>query len=131
MSLFKNKKKKVLVVDDHSLVVDMLCGVLEGVGFNVITANSASQALHQMHLYPCDVVLMDVQLPDESGLKLLEKFKKRYARIPVIMITGMGLDETLIKSAMDLGATAFLSKGAHLQHILKAINDAADLPKAA
>lgn len=124
MSLFRPQKKRVLVIDDHAMIVDMLCTCLSSAGYEPVAANSASQALQQMQRYPCDVVLMDVKMPDEDGLALLEKFRKRHPKVPVIMLTGAIYDEETVKQALELGASAFLSKGAHLKPILEAIDQA-------
>lgn len=124
MTLFNFKKKRVLIVDDHTMVVDMLCACLTSSGYEPVAANSASQALQQMQRYPCDVVLMDVTMPDEDGIALLEKFRKRHPSVPVIMLSGVACDDELVKRALSLGAVAFLSKGAHLKPILEAIGQA-------
>jgi DNA-binding NarL/FixJ family response regulator len=121
MPIFKSQKKRVLIVDDHTMIVDMLCTCLNEEGYEPVAANSASQALQQMQRYPCDVVLMDVKMPDEDGIVLLEKFRKRFPGAPVIMLSGVICDDAMVKKAMELGASAFLSKGAHLKPILEAI----------
>ncbi|MBI4025556.1 MAG: response regulator [Verrucomicrobia bacterium] len=121
MDFFKRQKKRVLVIDDHAMIVDMICEYLKRSGYDPVSANSAVQGLQQMQRYPCDLVLMDIQLPDQDGIALLEKFRKRHPEAPVIILTGMGMDETLMKAATDHGAAAFLSKGAHINQILETV----------
>lgn len=129
MSLFKTKKKRILIIDDHAMVVDMLCTYTTSAGYEAIAANSASQGLQQMQRYPCDVVLMDINMPDQDGFSLLEKFRKHYPDTPVIMLTGVACDDETIRKAMSLGAAAFLTKGGHLKPILEAIEQALKKPE--
>jgi len=127
MKLFKSPKR-ILVIEDHSMVAEMICETLKRSGYDMVAAGFGIQGLQQMERYPCDLVLMDIKLPDQDGISLLEKFKKRHPEVPVIILTGMEGDEALMKKAMDLGATAFLGKSSHLQQILQTVEQALTKP---
>lgn len=121
MTPFNSPKKRVMVVDDHSMFVEMMCSWLEETGYDPVSAASGTQAIQQMQRFPSDLILMDIHLPDQNGWVLLEKFKKRWAGVPIIILTGQGQDAESSKKAVDLGAAGYVTKGAHLQEILNLI----------
>src|SRR5271170_4515324 len=101
-------KSKVLIVDDDSAVRELLVAVLED-QYDVAQAGS-SAALQK--LFPQDapdVVLLDVQLPDASGMDLLPQIKKNWPDTEVILLSGHGTI-TMAVEAGKRGAYNFLSK---------------------
>ncbi len=104
---------RVLIVDDSALVRRLLMEVLssepdiEVVG----TASSAAIALSRIATLSPDVVTLDIEMPDMSGLELLAEIRKRAPRLPVIMfssLTQRGAATTL--DALALGATDYVTK---------------------
>ena len=100
--------KRILVVDDDPQIVSGLAALLSD-EWEVRTAESGKQALTTFSDFSPDVVLLDVQLPDFSGIDLLHQFKMYSETTAVIMMSGVGNLERVIES-MKLGAETFLQK---------------------
>ncbi len=101
--------KELLVVDDEPSVCAALKALFEGRGFRVTTASTAQAALEQLQQTSAEVVLLDLRLPDGSGLDLLSQMKHRVPTLRVIVISGMG-DQDTIHEALERGASDFLTK---------------------
>jgi two-component system alkaline phosphatase synthesis response regulator PhoP len=100
----------ILVVDDDPLVVEALVSFLETRGWNVSTATSGEEALHEMEKHPSlDLVLLDVQLPGIDGFEVLEHSQKAGVVAPVIMISTSADDANRLR-AFGLGAEDYLTK---------------------
>lgn len=101
-------KNRVLVVDDDPQIVSGLEALL-GDEWDVRTASTGKDALTTFADFSPDVVLLDVQLPDYSGMDLLHQFKMYSETAAVIMMSGVGNLDRVIES-MKLGAETFLQK---------------------
>jgi DNA-binding NtrC family response regulator len=101
-------KSKVLIVDDDAGVRDLLVAVLEN-QYDVTQADSAAALQKFFPQEPRDVVLLDVQLPDASGMDLLPQIKKNWPDTEVILLSGHGTI-TMAVEAGKRGAYNFLSK---------------------
>jgi DNA-binding NtrC family response regulator len=101
--------EKVLIVDDEKLIRWSVRRQLEEWGYTALEAESGTGALSQIRLESPDLILLDVRLPDLSGIEVLREIKQNNLSIPVIMITGdPQLDD--IKTAIKLGALDFIKK---------------------
>ncbi len=105
MTEFRNR---ILVVDDDPQILSGLEALL-GDQWDVRTATTGKDALVAFGEFSPDVVLLDVQLPDFSGIDLLHQFKMYSETAAVIMMSGVGNLERVIES-MKLGAETFLQK---------------------
>ena len=101
-------KAKVLIVDDDSAVRELLVTVLED-QYTISEASSAAALQKIFPQEPPDVVLLDVQLPDASGMDLLPQIKKNWPDTEVIILSGQGTI-TMAVEAGRRGAFNFLSK---------------------
>lgn len=117
----KKSKRRILVVDDEPMIVDLVCELLEAAGYETCSAGDTREALEAMDGKPMDAVLLDVWLPDEDGLTFLQRLKALHPALPVIMITGAGYDEDLMKKALHQGAAAYVSKGTNLENVVVAV----------
>ena len=117
--LFFNKKPKhrILVVDDEPLVVEASCNFLQEKGFDTSSAGTAAEARQVMAKEPADLVLLDINLPDENGLKFLVEFKKAHPQVPVIILTGSGYDEEMMQEALKNGAAGYVSKETDMENM--------------
>ncbi|MBI4403555.1 MAG: sigma-54-dependent Fis family transcriptional regulator [Deltaproteobacteria bacterium] len=109
--------KRVLVIDDEENILVSLKGVLEDEGFAVETARGGSVGLQKVRKFLPDVVLLDIWMPEEDGIRVLEKIKKADSYVEVIMMSGHGTVETAVK-AIKLGAFDFLEKPIHFDKLL-------------
>jgi DNA-binding NtrC family response regulator len=101
-------KAKVLIVDDDTAVRELLVAVLED-QYTVTQADSSAALQKFFPQDPPDVVLLDVQLPDASGMDLLPQIKKNWPDTEVILLSGHGTI-TMAVEAGKRGAYNFLSK---------------------
>ena len=104
-------KKRILVVDDHPQLVDLIKIRLESSGFEVITATDGQEGLTKARKEQPDLIVLDVMLPKMNGYKIcrLLKFDRKFRDIPIVMLSSrakksdadvglkMGADEYLFK----------------------------------
>lgn len=105
----ENAREKILIVDDHASICELLKKILDKAGWQSFTTESAVEALKMLDSYDFDVVLCDIHMPVLSGLTILEEIKKRDPELPVIIITG-DHDLERVKTAMKLGAYDYITK---------------------
>jgi two-component system response regulator AtoC len=101
--------QRVLVVDDEENIRHMLGAVLGQEGYEVVVANSASQALKAMAQEGFDVLLSDIRMPKQSGMELLDQVQQQYPDTVVIMMSAYGNVDTAIE-AMKRGAYDYIAK---------------------
>lgn len=109
MSSGSTIQKQLLLVDDDPDVRAGLEALLTASGWDVIMASSGREALQQFARTSPDVILLDVMLPDRSGLEVLDQIKSVSESTPVVMMSGVGTIAAAV-DAMRLGAETFLSK---------------------
>lgn len=118
---------RVVVVDDHALVLDSVAKALETAGWNVVaTASSFDEALTQLRLQRPDVALVDVDLSaDRDGLDLVEQV---HAELPDcrVLIVSMHDDDRTLRRAVALGIEGFVTKDAPLAELLGAVRAVAE-----
>ncbi len=104
-------KRKVLVVDDNVDSITILRSILETNGFDVRVAQSGQEALDRIDEERPDVVLLDVMMPEMSGLEVLERIKTTHAtaNLPVIMVTAKMQDEDVMVG-YQYGADYYITK---------------------
>jgi DNA-binding NtrC family response regulator len=99
----------ILVIDDNPEIRESLQTLLELEGYTSDGAETAENGLALLASSVYDLVLLDIGLPDRSGLEVLEEIRDRDPHLPVIMITAQGTVENAVR-AMSLGATNFIQK---------------------
>jgi len=99
----------VLVIDDDRTVLHLVKETLKAPDINVNVATNATDGLNLLEQHRPDVVLLDILLPEASGLEIFERIRKIDNKLPVIFITATGNSDTAIE-AMKLGAFDYLSK---------------------
>src|SRR5438270_654272 len=102
---------KILLVEDNEMNRDMLARRLLRKGYVVSLAENAKELLERVKHEPVDLVLLDIEMPEVSGLDALQKLRGHYsaAELPVIMVTAKAQSDDIIK-ALDLGANDYLTK---------------------
>jgi len=108
----------LLLVDDDAAVLRAIGDYFERIGYEVWREGTGEQAMETYHRVRPDVVLLDLHLPDASGLEVLERLRREGGA--VILLTGQGDIETAVK-AMQLGAENFLTKPVDMTHLSAAI----------
>lgn len=113
----------VLVVDDDEYQHKLLSQILQGENLELVFALSGAEALGWLRRRKPDLILMDINLPGESGVEITRKIKsvERFADIPVIMITGKSEKNTVLDS-IKAGAAEFIVKPFDKVSLAKKIN---------
>jgi FixJ family two-component response regulator len=114
---------KLLVVDDDPAVLRSLSEYFKRLGHDVHQAADGKSGIQQYDRIHPEVVVLDLHLPDMSGLKVLEEIRKRGGS--VVMLTGEGDVDTAVE-AMRLGAENFLRKPVEMSHLLATVEKAAE-----
>ncbi len=103
--------KKILVVDDDLFIRDLVATKLHGTEYEVFTAPSVAEALGIFAKEKIDVILLDLDLPGDNGIKLLRHVRSDFKtiRLPVIIFSNNDGDD-IKEEVMAEGATAFIVK---------------------
>ncbi len=116
--------KTVLIVEDNELNMKLFSDLLQAHGFNTIQTRSGLDAIDLARTHMPDVILMDIQLPEVSGLEVTKWLKDddRVKHIPVIAITAFAMkgDEERIREG---GCEAYLSKPISVQKFLETVKN--------
>jgi two-component system response regulator DevR len=113
---------RLLVVDDHEVVRQGLAALLDRrAGFEVVAeAGSVEQAIAQARLHRPDIVVMDVRLPDGSGVEACREIRAELPETRVIMLTSFPDDEAVL-SAIVAGASGYLLKQIRARDLVAAL----------
>lgn len=103
--------KKILVVDDEPNVAHLIQLRLKANGFDVVTASDGADGLRIAKECRPDLILLDVQMPEMDGFKVLSELRKdpQTAPIPVVMLTAKGESANIMK-AQEMRATDYIVK---------------------
>lgn len=119
----KNTNEVIVVVDDDQVIRWTLSEALQSWGFATVEAGSAAEAVKQFQAELPAGVLLDIDLPDGSGLDVLREIKREHPEAIVIMITGnVQVDNTI--SALRGGAYDFIGKPINLEELRVTLRNA-------
>jgi DNA-binding NtrC family response regulator len=119
----KNNMKKILVIDDDAIERRLLTTLLGKVGgYEVLTAENGRLGLERA-VASVDAVLLDLQMPDMTGMEVLQKLKEARPQLPVIMLTGVTEVQRAVE-ATRLGAYNYLTKPFENDHLLLNVRNA-------
>ncbi len=112
---------KVLIVEDEVQLLETMTRYLRTVGFVCEEAPSRAAAEEKLGVYDYDIVVLDITLPDGSGLDLLDALKKDHPATGVLIVSARNsLDDKL--EGLDLGADDYITKPFHLAELNSRIN---------
>jgi DNA-binding NarL/FixJ family response regulator len=117
---------RVLVVDDHPTFRRALVSALTQVG-DVLVAGEAGggvEACREADVLEPDIVLMDVHMPDLSGIEAMQQIHERSPDLPVVFLTAHA-DTGVERAAREAGASGFLPKGSSLDDIVDVLHEVA------
>src|SRR5947209_10241765 len=103
------QRGKILVIDDEADIREGLEALLSMEGYSVDLAQNATEGLHKLETRGYDLVLLDLMMPDKSGMQVLAETRERDRETPIFMITAYGSVEAAVK-ALKLGANDYFSK---------------------
>lgn len=124
----------ILVVDDDSVNLKVITHILSSEDYQIVTVNSASEAMDRLHDEQWDLVIADVMMPDTSGYELTRMIRKRFSmfEMPIILLTARGEPEDIYAGFLA-GANDYVTKPADalelkyrsrsLSSLKRAVND--------
>ncbi|HYA87113.1 MAG TPA: HD domain-containing phosphohydrolase [Nitrospirota bacterium] len=116
-------KNTLLIVDDDPYVIESISALVKEYGYTVYTCLNAPDALQMVHEVNFDVVLTDVNMPQMTGIELLENIHAYNQHIPVILMTAFAELEVAV-DAVKRGAFDFITKPYYPDHLLHSVEKA-------
>jgi len=112
-------KKVLLLAEDSITTRTQEKRILEGAGYEVVTAVDGADAYNKLATRSFDAVVSDIMMPNMSGLALTEKIRadKKYAELPIILVTSRASEEDQ-RRGLEAGANAYISKPSFDQRVL-------------
>ncbi len=101
--------EKILIVDDSMFQRKILSDNIKETGCQVITAKNGEEALQKIHSEKLDCILLDLLMPDKSGIEILEDLQALDNKTPVIVVSA-DVQESVRKRCLELGAFDFVNK---------------------
>ena len=112
-------KKVLLLAEDSITTRTQEKRILEGAGYEVVTAVDGADAYNKLGTRSFDAVVSDILMPNMNGLVLTEKIRadKKYAELPIILVTSLASEEDQ-RRGLEAGANAYISKPSFDQRVL-------------
>ena len=122
MTLSKNNTMHALIVDSAEVVATRLHDLLDEMNcfHNISVADNYTEAVAQIDDHTPDVILLDIQLPDNSGIELLKLIKQKYPGLKVIVLTNKS-SETYRNLCEQIGSDHFIDKSTSFENITSII----------
>ncbi len=116
-------KKKVLLVDDESDLVDTLAERLEIRGFSTRVSYDGESALSLLQSETLDMMVLDLRMPGIDGVEVLREVNRNYPHIAVVVLTGHGSEKDR-EECIRLGAFDYLNKPTDIRELAKILHKA-------
>jgi len=117
------KEKKLLIIDDETLIVENLTELFESKSWLVSPANSGAEALKKISIFKPSVILCDINMPEMSGLELLAHLYLLGSVTPVILLSGYR-DMEKMQKAWENSVFDFLDKPFNVDHLINVVDSA-------
>lgn len=117
------KQLSILVVDDDEMTREIVSVALRTKGYDVVAVADGLQAILKIGELKPDLAILDIMLPDLSGLELLNLFRIEFKleKMPVILMSRLGSPKLLL-AADKLGATDYLVKPFEMEQLLEKVS---------
>jgi CheY-like chemotaxis protein len=127
-----SSEKTVLIIEDEPDAAELFAEMMRVSGFRVQKTSSSTPAINTMTAEKPDVVLLDIMMPEVSGLDILRQMRRdpALARIPVIVVSAMDMPAD-IRNGMEAGASTYLTKPVGFLELKEAVEHALGNPSAA
>ena len=117
-------QKTVMIVEDEPDAADLFAEMMRLNGYRVIKTYSGTPAISLMTEQKPDVIILDIMMPDISGLDILREMRSQpeLASLPVVVVSAKATAAD-IRSGLDAGATIYLTKPVSYVDLKKAVDD--------
>ncbi len=103
---------RILIIDDERINAETMMDTLEDVNFHVELAGNAEEAKTTLRHHEFDLIMMDVWMPGQDGMSLLEEWINQGVKTPIVMMSGHAEHKDVVR-AIKMGAADFLKKPLH------------------
>jgi DNA-binding NarL/FixJ family response regulator len=119
-------KKRVAIVEDDKILLESYTHIVNSSDKFIVAGSysSAEEVLSQLVRKRAEIVLMDIELPDQNGIRATEIIKEKYPHIEVVMVT-IYEDNELVFNALRAGASGYITKSANYIELLTALDEIA------
>lgn len=117
----KSAEARILLVDDDQNVIKALKECFAQFNYDLDTATTGGEALNKAFANNYELMLLDVNLPDFSGMEVLKEIKEKKSELPVLVMTGFVSTDSAIE-AMKLGAHEFITKPFDIDQLMGIVN---------
>ena len=114
---------KIYIIDDHALFRNGLVSLLESQGIEATACASAQEGLEEIPTLALDIILLDLRMPQMSGLEVLQALKAKGVRTPIVMLT-TSTEEADLRNCLKHGAQGYLLKDMDPDELVEALEDA-------
>ncbi len=120
-----SEEKYVLIIEDEKEAAELFAEMMRVSGYRVSLATSSQEGLAQMRQHTPDVVILDLMMPDFSGLDVLRAMRreKTLARVPVVIVSAKGTPAD-VKAGLQAGARVYLTKPVGFLELKEAVQQA-------
>ena len=115
-------KPSILIIDDDESIRKVLTEILTGEGYNVESAATGKEATEKAEAKLFNIALIDIKLPDTTGVNLLTKIKETKPKMRKIIITGYPSLQNAVE-ALNKGADAYIMKPLNMDKILATVKE--------
>ena len=122
LNVFHAPQERLLIIDDDASLRTLFSKFFIERGYHVTVAASLSEAKACFEKDEFDLVLHDITLPDGNGVDSLRRIKARRPTLPVIILTSHGYEEERLQTAIENGASAYVSKMLPLDQVLMEVH---------
>jgi DNA-binding response OmpR family regulator len=117
-----NPAPRILFVDDHEDTLDLFAIVLSQQNYEVVTASSVARAMNEAMNRQFDLLVLDSNLKDGSGVDLCKKIRETDQTTPIVFCSGLAFEKNR-QEAMSAGAQAYLVKPVSVDRICETVHD--------
>jgi DNA-binding NarL/FixJ family response regulator len=111
-------KKSILIVDDSDFIRERLvalCDEIESIG-QILQAKNSEQAYNQYNLYSPDIIILEIHIPGDNGIKVLGNIRKKNKEVMIIILTDYPYEQYK-RRCLELGADYFFDKSGDISRI--------------
>jgi DNA-binding response OmpR family regulator len=105
-----SSEKKILIIDNDEMTIEILKFILKKEGYNVSIANDGVSALERISIIMPDLVITTIIIPLKSGMQIISEIKQNFKNIKVIALSSLGEEESTVEEAFELGVDDFIAK---------------------
>jgi len=112
---------RILVVEDEQILRQQLCDFFATKGFAVDAAGTGKEGVYLASEYPVDIAIIDIGLPDFSGIELIKQLRQQNNALPVLLLTARNRWQDKVEG-LEAGADDYLVKPFHYEELMARIN---------